>query len=105
MTRTSRMQRLLMLAASTAVVVGGLSLPSTAFATPATPHPSDTSTTREDPNSYGGRTEGFIAPYDHSHYGSSIFGTGGGTGEGPGHYTRGTQNFIAPWTWNQQHGA
>jgi hypothetical protein len=38
MTHRSQKQRILMLAASTAVVAGGVLLPTTAFATPQTPH-------------------------------------------------------------------
>ncbi|MFE3416433.1 hypothetical protein ACFXMT_51425 [Streptomyces mirabilis] len=38
MTRTSRTQRLVMLAASTALAAGGALIPSSAFAAPATPH-------------------------------------------------------------------
>ncbi|QIZ00899.1 hypothetical protein HEP87_53485 [Streptomyces sp. S1D4-11] len=38
MTRTSRAQRLVILAASTALAAGGALIPSSAFAAPATPH-------------------------------------------------------------------
>ncbi|MFD7279180.1 hypothetical protein ACFV80_19585 [Streptomyces sp. NPDC059862] len=94
MTRTSRTQRLVMLAASTGLAAGGALLPTSAFAAPATPHTGTTTMIAAGHDGHSepegdtliGRGGGTSVFPDHSEpEGDTLIGRGGGTSVFPDH--------------------